>query len=49
VQSDSNKSEQEEGSYKKAKMRHDLRTENDTPKKKSKEKEFFLLKRPGIW
>ena len=49
MQSD-NKSEQEEGSYKKAKMRHDLRTENDAPKKKSKEKkEFFLLKRPGIW
>jgi len=40
-----NKSKQEEGSsHKKAKIRHDLRTENDAPKKKSKEKGFFPSK-----
>jgi len=33
----------------KAKTRHCLRTANDAPKKKNKEKGLFSLKCPGIW
>ena len=40
-----------EGAHKKAKMRRDLRHENDAPKNKNKESEkgIFFLKYPGIW